>query len=217
VVGEVSSPLSESCRFCYPPEPWRIIFSSLHFRVIMGLGPLAEGYALVISNEHHSCCAALPGEQFDEFGEVISMVRSAQVGLYGSSLAFEHGRSGACLPPGHGEDFCYHAHLHLTPSGVDLATAVADDHALEYLPDWPAVMRRFEEDYDPYILVQDGDGYCYASTPEKLVPRYLRTKLAAMLGTPWLSDWVAFPSYPVIRRGLDRMRLEIQAPCSTTS
>ena len=73
------------CRFCYPPEPWRVISSTPHFNVQMGLGPLAEGYALILSRLHYSCCAEVPESQAVEFENLVRIVRQAQINLYGAS------------------------------------------------------------------------------------------------------------------------------------
>jgi hypothetical protein len=96
----VASERVVGCRFCFLPEPWRVIWSTPNFNVQMGLGPLTEGYALILSKSHYSCCADLPPALADEFEGLIRLARAAQINLYGRSVFFEHGRSGACLPPG---------------------------------------------------------------------------------------------------------------------
>lgn len=197
------------CRFCHLPEPWRVVWTSEHFNVQMGLGPLAEGYALILSKSHYSCCAELPESQGAEFSALVRLVREAQLSLYGESLMFEHGRSGACLPPGNGEDLCYHAHLHFLPCAVKLADSIAGDFATLTLDDWAAVRGRYALTGRPYLLAESEDRIAYAETPDKIRSRYLRRIIAARLGKPELEDWVAFPSYDVVRAGRDKLALEM--------
>ena len=198
------------CKFCYPPEPWRIIWSTRDFNIQMSLGPLAEGHALIISKAHFSCCAELPAPLAAEFDYLTSMVKAAQVNLYGESLMFEHGRSGSCVPPGHGDDHCYHAHLHLAPLTVNLADSISSDFPAATLHGWAAVRERYMNSGQPYVLAASDGGIVYAETPDKIRSRYLRRIAAAELGEPEFEDWVAFPRYAVIRASLDKMTVELK-------
>ena len=197
------------CRFCYPPEPWRIIRSTWHFNVQMGLGPLAEGYALILSKLHFSCCAELPQSHVNEFEWLVRMVRQAQINLYGRSLMFEHGRSGACLPPGNGEDLCYHAHLHLLPAAVNLADSITGDFPAATFDTWQQVRSRYALTGRPYLLAEKEGRIVYAETADRIRSRYLRRIAAASLEKPELEDWVAFPSYSVVKAGRDKMAIEL--------
>lgn len=202
-------PKVPDCLFCYPPEAWRIIWSTSHFNVQMGLGPLAEGYALILSRLHYSCCAELPESHAAEFEDLIRMVRQAQINLYGSSVMFEHGRSGACLPPGHGEDLCYHAHLHLLPAIVNLADSISVDFPALIVDGWQEVRARYALTGRPYLLAEKGSKIVHAETPDRIRSRYLRRIAAAALDKAELEDWVAFPSYPVVKTGRDKMAAEL--------
>lgn len=205
----ITPPSVKGCRFCFLPEPWRVVWSTENFNVQMGLGPLAEGYALILSKSHFSCCAQLPEAHGAEFDDLVRLVREAQLSLYGESLMFEHGRSGGCLPPGNGEDLCYHAHLHFLPAAVSLADSIAADFHTLTLADWAAVRRRYALTGRPYLLAENGSGIAYAETPDKIRSRYLRRIAAAALGVPELEDWIAFPSYPVVQAGRDSLAQEI--------
>jgi hypothetical protein len=175
----------------------------------MGLGPLTEGYALILSKFHYSCCAEIPEASTEEFQRLIQIVRQAQINLYGHSLIFEHGRSGACLPPGHGEDLCYHAHLHLLPAAMSLTHSISNDFSTTSLKNWGAVRRRYAVTGRPYILAQHENSITHAETPARIRPRYLRNIIARKLGKPELEDWVAFPSYSIVQAGRDKMAAEI--------
>lgn len=201
--------LDPECRFCVRPEPWRVVHESADFVVQAGLGPLWEGYALVLSRTHVSCCAALDDALLPQFLDVVALVQDAQRALYGGSTFFEHGRSGSCVPEGHGEDLCFHAHLHLAPVDVDLAGLVARDHPTTAYDGWPGVLAAYRAAGEPYVLAQrlpPGAGIDVAHAPRALPKRYLRTVLATQLGEPHLADWAAFPSYDVVEAGVRRLR-----------
>lgn len=194
------------CRFCTLPESWRIIRESPNFVTQMGLGPLMEGYALILTRTHLSCFSELDRDQLDEFLQTLELIQRAQRKAYQHSLFFEHGRSGSCVPEGQGEDLCYHAHLHLIPSEIELARLVAADFELEQLNDWDEVTRAYQRDMRPYILIQNGRRINVARTVTGIPKRYLRTKIAVALGEPDLADWAAFPSYTVVSEGRRRLR-----------
>jgi diadenosine tetraphosphate (Ap4A) HIT family hydrolase len=208
-LAAIEGPMVADCRFCCPPEPWRIVWSTRHFNVQMGLGPLAEGYALILSKSHYSCCAELPESQGAEFEHIVRMVRKAQMNLYGESLMFEHGRSGACVPPGHGDDLCYHAHLHLLPATVNLADSISVDFTAVTFDNWAAVRHQYMLTGRPYVLAEKGGRIVHAETPDRIRSRYLRRIAATALGTPELEDWVAFPNYTIVKSGRDKMSLEL--------
>jgi len=193
------------CLFCFLPEPWRVVWSTPNFNVQMGLGPLAEGYALILSKFHYGCCAELPAAYVDEFEEAVQLVQSAQISLYGQSVLFEHGRSGACLPPGNGEELCYHAHLHLLPATVNLAAAISADFPTLVFADWTSVRSQYARTGRPYLLAEQEAGITYAEVPDRIRSRYLRRAAAAALGTPELEDWTAFPGYSIVQTGRDKM------------
>jgi diadenosine tetraphosphate (Ap4A) HIT family hydrolase len=193
------------CRFCTLPEPWRIIYETSNFVAQMGLGPLAEGYVVLLTRAHFPCIGALSGELLEEFLRVLRLIQRSQHQVYRQSLFFEHGRSGACVPEGNGEDLCYHAHLHLLPSTVDLADLVAADFALEYVEEWNDIAGMYQMDTTPYILVQSHDRIGFFRSADRIPRRYLRTKLATALGEAALADWAAFPSYDVVRDGYSRL------------
>ena len=176
----------------------------------MGLGPIIEGYVIIITRPHLSCCAAISEEWLDEFKCLIEAVQEAQVAIYGASLFFEHGRTGSCVPEGHGQDVCYHAHLHLLPIDLDLKEYVAEDYTIQDLKGWTEVCSQYAVNDDPYILVQDKNLIGYVAAPEKLPKRYLRTKVAAILGDPVLADWEAFPSYDLVQCGKRRLGPELE-------
>src|SRR5947209_11607089 len=117
------SSIEESCRFCIRPDPDRIVVTTDNFYVMMSLGPLVEGYTLLVSRKHISCCAEIADANLQEFNAWEGIVKEAQNKAYGQSVVYEHGRTGSCLHLS--EAHCYHAHLHMVPTGFSLAFSTA--------------------------------------------------------------------------------------------
>jgi diadenosine tetraphosphate (Ap4A) HIT family hydrolase len=192
-----------TCRFCLLPDRDRVVLETDNFAVVMSLGAIVEGYALVVSRTHFSCSAEIPAEQQDEFRSLVDLVEDAQRELYGVSSLYEHGRSGACLAEGQGEDHCYHAHLHAVPI-PSIRDRVAAAYPLENFKSFLAVHERYEENGEPYLLVGDEQGIGVAWDPQNLPRHYLRSVAATSMGEEHLGDWVAFPQPRVIRDGVAR-------------
>jgi diadenosine tetraphosphate (Ap4A) HIT family hydrolase len=198
-----------TCRFCILPEPERIALRTPNFVVLMGLGPIAVGYCIIITRKHYASYAELPNAQLSEFRRVVEAVQETQEKVFGASVLFEHGRNGGCLPHGHDDDLCYHAHMHLLPTTVNLAEAVGEDYQLQILPGWEYLSRTARK--NSYLLVQDGDDLNYIVNPQELPPRYLRTKAAEqVLDDATLADWQAFPSYDLIREGKEAIQDKLE-------
>jgi diadenosine tetraphosphate (Ap4A) HIT family hydrolase len=199
---------TKRCRFCTLPEPWRIALRTPNFFVLMGLGPIAIGYCIIITKRHYTSYAELPKGHLPEFLKVVEAVQETQKKIFGSSVLFEHGRNGGCLPHGHDDELCYHAHMHLLPTTANLAGAVRDDYQIKALPSWEHLSRTARR--NSYLLVQDGNYLNCIVNPQELPARYLRTKAAEqVLADATLADWQAFPSYDMIREGKEALRPEL--------
>jgi diadenosine tetraphosphate (Ap4A) HIT family hydrolase len=190
------------------PEPERIALETPNFVVLMGLGPITIGYCLIITKKHYASYAELPKGQLPEFLRVIEAVQSTQRKVFGASVLFEHGRNGGCLPHGHDDELCYHAHMHLLPTTANLADAVSADYSFKVLRGWKDLSRKARR--NSYLLVQDGGYLNCTINPQALPPRYLRTKAAEqVLNDAALADWQAFPSYDMIHRGKEAIQTEL--------
>ncbi len=199
---------AKTCRFCTLPEPDRIALRTDNFVVLMGLGPIAIGYCLILTRKHYASFAELPKGQLSEFLQVAEAVQFTQRKVFGASVLFEHGRNGGCLPHGHDDELCYHAHMHLLPTAANLADAVSADYSLQVLADWKDLSRKARR--NSYLLVQDGKDLNCIINPQALPPRYLRTKAAEqVLNDAALADWQAFPSYDLVRKGKKALETEL--------
>jgi diadenosine tetraphosphate (Ap4A) HIT family hydrolase len=200
---------ASTCRFCALPEPDRIALRTSNFVVLMGLGPIAIGYCLILTKRHYASFAELPKGQLSEFLQVVAAVQFTQRKVFGASVLFEHGRNGGCLPHGHDDELCYHAHMHLLPTTANLADAVSADYSLEVLAGWKDLSRKARR--NSYLLVQDGKYLNCTVNPQSLPPRYLRTKAAEqVLNDGALADWQAFPSYGLVQEGKRAIQTELQ-------
>ncbi len=203
------------CRFCILPDKDRIVASTKNFTVMLSLGPIVEGYVVVVSREHYSCCAALPPALLAELRAVQLAVSRAQIETYGQSMYFEHGRSGACVPEGHGEDHCFHAHLHVVPATPPLLSAVEAEYPVQRKESWADWRDWYENSGLPYLAVQADQAQEAGSVgvvvdPPDLPRQYLRSRFAELMGVEHLSDWAAFPSPDVIAAGVMRSREPIR-------
>ena len=182
----------EDCRFCIRPEPERIALRTDNFYVLLSLGPIVEGYALVVTLDHIDCCAAIPSENLEEFELLVKAVQRAQRLVYGASIGYEHGRTGGCAQDARGEPHCHHAHFHCVPLGIDLTRVIGAEFSGQNLASWSQVQELYQISLDPYLLFWGNDAFCYFSAPSGVRRQYLRHLAADSVGTPELADWVAF-------------------------
>jgi hypothetical protein len=176
---------------------------------MMSLGPLVEGYTLLVSRKHISCCGEVDNEWLEEFQQLREVVSAAQVQAYGRSVAYEHGRTGSCLHLS--EAHCYHAHLHFVPIDFDIAAAVASDYSVRRYSTWDGFLEAYRARPGPYLLSQDQDALAVAFISDRVPRQYLRSLVAGHLGTPEFADWMAFPRRDVVRNGRVRLGPIIQA------
>lgn len=199
----------KTCRFCMLPEPERIALETTNFIVLLGLGPIAVGYCIIITKTHLASYAELPKGQLPEFKQLVDAVQETQKKVFGASVLFEHGRNGGCLPYGHDDELCYHAHMHLLPTTADLARVVSKDYEYQVLTGLEDLSRTARR--STYLLVQDGSELNCTVNPQALPPRYLRTKAAEqVLNDAALADWQAFPSYDLVRQGKEAIQTQLQ-------
>lgn len=201
-----AGPRVARCRFCDPVEPWRVFRQTASFRVFAGLGPVEPGYVLVVARDHFGSARELPESKRTEFVELVAEMQALQRSAYGRSVIFEHGRNGGCLPGGHGDDHCYHAHVHLAATSCDLLERAQIDYHFEGLGDWSGLWNGRGTSDNSYLLVEGRDGLYVHFDPANLPKRYLRSVWAELAhGDAGLSDWEAFPSYASIRETLSTL------------
>jgi diadenosine tetraphosphate (Ap4A) HIT family hydrolase len=178
--------------------------------VQLSLGPIVEGYTLIVSLDHISCCAEIPEQSVDEFDALVRAVSKAQRSVYGKSVFYEHGRTGSCAADPSGEPHCYHAHLHMVPTAIPVAEHVNRELALTRFDNWDDVRSEYSDRRKPYILVQDGSDIGVSFDPKALRRQFLRSIVANATGMPELSDWMAFPGSARIATGFEKLAAAIR-------
>lgn len=195
-VQDLCCQIEEICRFCRPPEKERILFQTEHFYLMVSLGPIVEGYLLIISKEHIGACLHLSEDYMEEFLVLKERVNRILTEVYGGCIFFEHGKTGSCLQSGKDHIHCYHAHLHCIPANVDLNSIISNElTATQY----KTVLDCYQSmsEVEKYLYVED-TRICTYQTETKLRSQYLRYKLAEALGCPERWDWVNYQNWPLI-------------------
>lgn len=195
-IEDLSCQMEEICRFCRPPEKERILFQTENFYVMVSLGPIVEGYLLIVSKEHIGACLHLPEKYFDEFIQLKEYVRSILTRVYGECLFYEHGKTGSCLISGKDHIHCYHAHMHCIPTTIDLNAIISKELKPQQFVSYRDCLNRMQCT-DKYLYVED-DSLCTYQPEVPLRKQYLRFKLSEALGVTERWDWVNHQNWPLI-------------------
>ena len=51
-IEDLKFQIESGCRFCNPPEKERILMETDNFYVMVSLGPIVEGYLLIVAKKH---------------------------------------------------------------------------------------------------------------------------------------------------------------------
>lgn len=192
------------CRFCNPPDQNRILFESENYYIMLSLGPIVEGYLLLVSKQHDECCAALPEKHSAEFDRLYTWIKEILTDTYGHAIAYEHGRAGSCLVASDSKH-CYHAHMHFVPIQFDMNSIVSEKYPGTVQEDLTAFRKAFHGGHNSYLFVDDGQMKMYKPTDE--VPRqYLRTVTASYMKNDSSWDWLAYKNWPLINAGIEKLK-----------
>lgn len=185
------------CVFC-SPDASRVIHSDGNFYIMLSLGPVVEGYSLLVSRAHFDCCANIPSSHRGEFLYLKKQVRRLLGEIYGACLFYEHGRVGTSLTIADSNILCYHAHLHCVPTGADMQSEISS--CLEPLPlaSWEQLHDIYME-HGEYLYLEDSGQNQYAYIVNKSIPRqFLRRVLAKLTGHLNRANWREYQGYPLV-------------------
>ena len=202
-IEDLSEQILQKCRFCNPPERERILWETEHFYVMVSLGPIVEGYLLIVTKSHIGACLNIPEELLQEFLMVKGRVKDILTSTYGGCMFYEHGKAGSSLLID-GHIHCYHAHLHCFPMHDTLHNDVSLDYS-------PLIFDSFEDAYinnhvsDKYLLIEDDKLYVYQPS-DKPRSQYLRFKLACHIGHPERWDWINNQNWEMIDDTVKRLK-----------
>lgn len=194
--------MADGCRFCGflgaqdrdEPSAWdRPIWESDNFVAIPSLGPIVEGWLLVVPREHVVCLGALDEDLFTELIDFKNQVRGRLENRYGSVAQFEHGPAKEGLEVGCTVD---HAHLHLVPTEVDLASGASEELAeLRWLPAVSMhALKTCHEAGKSYLMVEQPPRVLRIATHDELPSQLFRKVLAKAEGCPDKYDWRVHPN-----------------------
>jgi diadenosine tetraphosphate (Ap4A) HIT family hydrolase len=203
-IEDLCCQMEEICRFCLPPEKERIIYTTEHFYVMVSLGPIVEGYLLIISKEHIGACLHLPVEYMEEFCALKEKIYNILTEVYGACIFYEHGKISSCVSEGQDHIHCFHAHLHCIPANVKLNRIIGEEIEGQK---YRSLLHCYEamKDIDKYLYVEDR--YIMAYLPQKKLQRqYLRYKLAEALGLANRWDWVNNQNWPLIEQTITKLK-----------
>lgn len=191
----------EGCFFCEQSEDrlQRVLYETEHFYVLLGLGPIVEGFALLVAKEHTRSMFDLPEDKRAAYlAEKNKLKRLIEDTYHNSVIVTEHGRVQACVvedEEAH-DKLCYHAHQLFFPIGTDLSaldregpfTKVFEDSSLFHLPASDL------QEHDEYLLFENQEGHVFVFRVNGKCPRqYMRYLVARSVGQPELASWQRFP------------------------
>lgn len=183
-----------ACFFCNPDQG-RIIRTYDNFYVILGLGPIAEGYALIVAKDHVLSMADLPVRLLDEYQLVVNELTQAITKIYGSFVILEHGRVPVCDLHDlmQHDKHCFHAHQLFIPSVADIGdnlknifgSFIVRQSLFDVITNIPANTE--------YLIFSKMAGYSIAAFPNIRCPRqFLRLLIAESHGVPERADWSSY-------------------------
>ena len=159
-----------------------------------GLGPLAEGYLLIIPKEHYVSFSEIEPVVLGEASALVTAISSHLMEIYDLPITyFEHG---CFLGGGTGGACIEHAHLHLLPTSADLSAVLTEQFESRQIEGLTGLAGYCEKQKQPYIYYHGPDGkdlICRA--PKALPSQFMRRLLSTRLGFDndrW--DWRLFPS-----------------------
>jgi diadenosine tetraphosphate (Ap4A) HIT family hydrolase len=199
----------KNCLFCNKfgapsnsNENWydKILTHQGGFKVIPGLGPLAEGYLLVISTQHYLNIASLPQKKLAELGNLKQHVRDILTQCYEPPIFFEHGPASIARGGGSCID---HAHLHALPIKFDLLSFLRQDHDLMPIDSLSCLAQLWA--CRPYLFIEDQKGQMYMCITDRIPGQYLRRIIAKGIGISDEWDYALFPKYDVVAATINRL------------
>lgn len=203
-ITDLKQQIEEGCRFCFPPERDRILYETENFYVMVSLGPIVEGYLLIVSKEHIGACLHLPEKYVEEFISLKELVRNKLCTVYGSCIFYEHGKIGTSLV-GKDHHHCFHAHLHCIPISIQLNTIIEKDILQSVETDSFENAIRMSNSIKRYLYVEDYRCKIYTPT-RKIRSQYLRYKLAEAIGAKDRWDWVNNQNWSLIEITISRLK-----------
>jgi hypothetical protein len=200
---------TNDCFFC-DPDRSRILYESKYFYVILGLGPIIEGYVLLVAKQHVRSMFDLPMEMRQSYESEKKRLKYIVTQTYGPTIITEHGRVQACFAEDEEahDNHCFHAHQLFFPVIANLNslsregpfTKVFEGLSLFKLN--PSLLEDEE-----YLLFEDINGMVTIHAVRGKCPRqFMRYLVARSIGKSELSNWATYPEWDKIAKAKSRYR-----------
>lgn len=203
-IKNLKKEINTSCRFCLQPDKERILYETDNFYVLVSLGPIVEGYLLIVTKAHIGACLNIPKELLPEFILLKEKVSKILINVYGSCIFYEHGKIGSSLTLNNSSKHCYHAHLHCIPVNVDLNSIIEKELSFQAFTSFDDAYLNMNN-VKKYLYVENHRINIYQSD-KSLRKQYLRFKLAEALGKSEEWDWVNNQNWPLIEQSIAKLK-----------
>jgi histidine triad (HIT) family protein len=140
-----------------------IIDRSEHFFLLHDGFPLAKGHLILIPRKHRDCFFNLTAQEQSEFLILRKKIIAFLTQTILSPVMFEHGAIAQTVP---------HAHLHFLPTDKSMRGEIEK------------IAVPMEKQAPPYLYYEDGRGATYYRVTEEIIPGFLHTTFAKVLGRP---------------------------------
>lgn len=211
MISDLELQINSFCRFCQPPDKERILYETDNFYVMLSLGPIVEGYTLLVSKQHFGCCADIPDEFYDEFILLYKKIKNVLKDCYDNVICYEHGRAGSCLVPMEGSKHCFHAHMHFVPIDIKINELIVLDFPNKVnLKNLDQLRPFFLLNASPYLFAEDDDSIKIYPNIDSLRRQYLRYKTAKAINEEELYDWVKFQGWDKINAAKNKMQSKFE-------
>jgi diadenosine tetraphosphate (Ap4A) HIT family hydrolase len=201
------------CGFCVPLEPL-VLFKSENFYIVLSLGQIVEGYSLICTKLHRSCCGDILPDQINEFMILKKLLQEVFMKVYNKKTIFyEHGQTGVCMKHliDNMQNHCYHAHLHALPCEIDIfdlikekvpqCIKITDLHEL-------IKIRNQKLKGGAYLFYENnkGEKFIFPAKGIKLPRQFLRRCVASQIEQPHLFDWERYPGWRKLSSAYKKLR-----------
>lgn len=201
------------CGFCVSLEPL-VLYTGQDFYIALSLGQIVEGYLLICTKSHRSCCGDIPLEQIPEFIKLKNIVKEVFQKAYNKKpIFYEHGQTGVCMRHliDNMQNHCYHAHLHAVPGKIDIM-----DQIRKKIPQYIEIkdfyeligIRNKKLNGGAYLFYENNERkkFIFPAENIKLPRQFLRRCVAANIDQTHLFDWEHYPGWRKLDSAYKKLR-----------
>lgn len=183
--------------------PSRIVYRDRDFTVLPMVGPMVEGYLLIIPTRHSMSFAHLDESLYPKLHRLKEIVSAVLTQKYQTPVFFEHGAMSATMRAGCCSD---HAHIHAVPIAVD----VKDDfHQMGFEPRELSSLSELKLQHNrqmSYLYYENQEGKAIVMDAPVAPSQFIRQRIAAKLdwGDRW--DWRRYKNVEMMRATVETLR-----------